>query len=204
MTAKRPLRIGLTGGVASGKSTVADMFAEHGVPIIDTDLIARDVVQPGQPGLEEIERVFGAEVIDRDGALRRRRLRELVFADEGKRKMLEAILHPRIRDAALEKAEAAGGPYQIIVVPLLVGSPMQKMMDRILVVDVSEAVQLERLRQRDEETEEQARRMIAAQSGRADRLGIADDVVANDGSLEETADQVSSLHRQYLELAATI
>lgn len=204
MTAKRPLRIGLTGGIASGKSTVADMFAEHGVPIIDTDLIARDVVQPGQPGLEEIERVFGAEVIDRDGALRRRRLRELVFADEGKRKTLEAILHPRIRDAALEKAEAAGGPYQIIVVPLLVGSPMQKMMDRILVVDVSEAVQLERLRQRDEETEEQARRMIAAQSGRADRLGIADDVVANDGSLEETADQVSSLHRQYLELAATI
>lgn len=202
MAANRPLRVGLTGGIASGKSTVADMFAEKGVPIIDTDVIAREVVQPGQPALAEIERAFGAEVIDRDGALRRRRLRELVFNDDRKRERLESILHPRIRDAAREQAESAGGPYQVIVVPLLVGSPMQKLMDRILVVDVSEQTQLERLLQRDAESEKQARRMIAAQASREDRLAIADDIVANDGSLDETAGQVAELHRKYLELAA--
>lgn len=202
MAANRPLRIGLTGGIASGKSTVADMFAGKGVPIIDTDLIAREVVEPGKPALAEIERTFGADVIDEAGALRRRRLRELVFDDDRKRERLESILHPRIRDAALEQAESAGGPYQVIVVPLLAGSPMQKLMDRILVVDASEETQLGRLLQRDAESEGQARRMIAAQASRADRLAIADDVVANDGSLEETAGQVAELHRKYLELAA--
>jgi len=202
MEANRPLRIGLTGGIASGKSTVADMFAEKGVPVIDTDVIAREVVQPGQPALADIEREFGAEVIDRDGTLRRRRLRKLVFNDVRKRRKLESILHPRIRDAALGQARSAGGPYQVIVVPLLAGSPMQKLMDRILVVDVSEQTQLERLLQRDAEREEQARRMIAAQASREDRLAIADDVVGNDGSLEETARQVSELHRKYLDLAA--
>lgn len=202
MAARRPLRIGLTGGIASGKSTVADMFAERGVPVIDTDVIAREVVQPGEPALAEIEKAFGADVIDGDGTLHRRRLRELVFDDERKRRRLESILHPRIRDAAVQQAESAGGPYQVIVVPLLVGSPMQQLVDRILVVDVSEQTQLERLMQRDAESEEQARRMISAQASREDRLAIANDVVENDGSLGETADQVAELHRKYLELVA--
>jgi dephospho-CoA kinase len=201
MTPGRVLRIGLTGGIASGKSTVADLFAERGVPIIDTDRIARDVVQPGQPALGEIAREFGAELIEPGGTLRRRRLRKLVFDDDRKRQRLEEILHPRIRDLALERSESAGGPYQVIVVPLLVGSPMQELMDRILVVDVTERTQLERLLRRDAESEGQARRMIAAQASRKDRLAIADDVVDNNGSLEETARQVSALHRNYLELA---
>lgn len=198
----QPLRIGLTGGIASGKSTVADMFADRAIPVIDTDVIAREVVAPGQPALADIEREFGAEVIGEDGTLRRRRLRELVFNDARKREKLEEILHPRIRDAAVRQAESAGGPYQVIVVPLLAGSPMQKLMDRILVVDASETTQLERLLQRDAESVKQARRMIAAQASREDRLAIADDVVVNDGSITETAAQVAELHRKYLELAA--
>jgi dephospho-CoA kinase len=202
MAANRPLRIGLTGGIASGKSTVADMFAEKGVPVIDTDVIAREVVQPGEPALAEIEEAFGPEVIDSDGSLHRRRLREQVFNDDQMRKRLEAILHPRIRDAAMAQADFAGGPYQVIVVPLLVGSPMQSLVDRILVVDVSESTQLERLVQRDAESEAQARRMISAQASREDRLAIADDVVVNDGPLRDTADQVGGLHQKYLALAA--
>lgn len=196
-----PFRIGLTGGIASGKSTVAEMFAGKGIPIVDTDEIARAVVQPGQPALDAIERLFGADIVDPKGQLRRRRLRELVFADDQKREALEAVLHPRIRDEAVARAQVAGGPYQIIVVPLLAESPMRAMMDRILVVDCSEEVQLERLLQRDAEDERQARRMIAAQAGRQERLGIADDVVVNDGSLADTARQVEELHRIYLGLA---
>lgn len=196
-----PLRIGLTGGIASGKSLVADLFAARGVPVIDTDVIARDVVRPGQPALEEIEREFGPDVLDPGGGLDRRRLRELVFADEARRRALEAILHPRIRSEAVRKSAAAGGDYQIIVVPLLVESPMRQFMDRILVVDCSEQTQLERLLARDTETEERARRILAAQASRETRLGIADDVLENEGKKEEAAAQVERLHRQYLELA---
>lgn len=201
MRAKKPLRIGLTGGIASGKSMVADIFADKGVPVIDTDVIAREVVEPGQPALQEIEGAFGSQVLADDGRLDRRRLREIVFADDGKRKQLETILHPRIRDAAIRQSEIAGGDYQLIVVPLLVESPMKAMMDRIVVVDCSEETQLARLTERDAESELQARRMIAAQSSRHDRLAIADDVVDNDGSRDETAAQVDKLHRLYTKLA---
>lgn len=196
-----PLRIGLTGGIASGKSLVADLFAARGVPVIDTDVIARDVVRPGQPALGEIEREFGADVLEPGGGLDRRHLRELIFADEARRRALEAILHPRIRSEAVRRSAAEGGDYQIIVVPLLVESPMRQFMDRILVVDCSEQTQLERLLARDTETEEQARRILAAQASRETRLGIADDVLENEGTKEEAAAQVERLHRQYLELA---
>lgn len=201
MAAKAPLRIGLTGGVASGKSTVADLFAAKGVPIIDTDVIAREVVEPGRPALAEITQEFGPEILDEKGRLHRRRLRDLVFKDDKRRKALEAIVHPRIREETEARAAAAGGPYQVIVVPLLAESPMKATMDRILVVDVSEETQLERLLQRDAEREVQARRMIAAQASREDRLAIADDVIDNSGTLAATADQVDRLHRKYLELA---
>jgi dephospho-CoA kinase len=194
-------RVGLTGGIASGKSLIAGMFADKGVPVIDTDLIAREVVQPGMPALAEIAREFGPEVIDIDGALDRRRLRELVFADDDRRRKLEEILHPRIRDAAIEQSGSAGGPYQVIVVPLLVGSPMQKLMDRILVIDCDVETQVRRLQERDGESAAQARRMIAAQASREERLAIADDVVENDGSIPETARQVDELHTLYLGLA---
>lgn len=202
MAGKRPLRIGLTGGIASGKSTVADLFAAKGVPVIDTDVIAREVVEPGRPALAEIAREFGPDILDEEGRLNRRRLRDVVFRDDKRRETLEAILHPRIREETEAQAAAAGGAYQLIVVPLLVESPMQATMDRILVVDVSEDTQLERLLQRDAESEVQARRMIAAQASREDRLRIADDVLDNDGTVDATADQVDRLHRKYLELAS--
>lgn len=201
MASDRLLRIGLTGGIASGKSTVADMFAAKGIPVIDTDVIAREVVEPGEPALDEIVELFGPKLIDTDGRLRRRRLRDLVFADDARRKALEAILHPRIRAAAIAQADSLGGPYQIIVVPLLVESPMKKLVDRILVVDCSEEVQLARLLQRDSENAAQARRILAAQASRPERLEIADDIIVNDGSLDATARQVDDLHRQYLRLA---
>ena len=197
----KPLRIGLTGGIASGKSTVADLFAAHGVPIIDTDVIAREVVEPGQPALDEIRATFGAAVIAADGSLDRGNMRKLVFSDHDSRKKLEAIVHPRIGEATITQADAAGGPYQIVVVPLLTESALKDAMDRILVVDCSEATQLERLLARDAETTEQARRMLAAQASRQERLDIADDVIVNDAGLDELRAQVDKLHRAYLRLA---
>jgi dephospho-CoA kinase len=201
MSTHGPLRVGLTGGIASGKTMVAGLFAAKGVPVIDTDVIAREVVRRGEPALQDIEGAFGRDVFDADGQLDRRRLRELVFADDAKRLALEAILHPRIRAAAVLRSEAAGGDYHIIVVPLLVESPLRQFMDRILVVDCSEDTQLERLLKRDTETKEQARRIIAAQASRQERLAIADDVIDNEGTKAETAAQVESLHRRYLGLA---
>lgn len=195
-----PLRVGLTGGIASGKSTVADMFADLGAAIIDTDVISRSVVEPGQPALDEIRETIGPDVIQEDGTLDRRALRELVFADEPLRKQLEAILHPRIRDETFRQSFEAGGRYQIIVVPLLTESPLRDYVDRILVVDCDEEIQLQRLLDRDAESEDQARRILAAQASRADRLAIADDVIRNDGDLSATRDQVARLHDFYLGL----
>ena len=202
MAAKDMLRVGLTGGIASGKSTVANFFAELGVPVVDTDVIAREVVEPGKPALAEIHDAFGPGVISSDGSLDRAELRKIVFADKAKRSRLESILHPRIRDAAFQQADQASGPYVIIVVPLMFESPMKQAMDRILVVDCSEETQLRRLTMRDNESEEQALRMIAAQASRKERLSIADDVVPNDGDLAGTRDAVHALHKTYLSLAA--
>ena len=198
-----PLRVGLTGGIASGKSTVADLFAALGVPVIDTDIIAREVVEPGQPALDEIRAEFGEGVLAADGGLDRARMRELVFSDHELRRTLEAILHPRIGAAAIDQASAAGGVYQIIVVPLLTESALKDAMHRILVVDCSEETQLQRLLKRDTETVAQAQRILAAQASREERLAIADDVITNDASLDELRNQVTALHHRYLELAAT-
>ena len=199
---KSPLRIGLTGGIASGKSTVADMFADLGVPVIDTDVISREVVAPGEPALAEIREAFGAGVIAADGTLDRAAMRSLVFGDSAARRGLEAILHPKIGKATREQADAADGAYQIIVVPLLVESPLRGFVDRVLVVDCDEHTQVTRLLARDAETEEQARRILAAQSSRTERLAIADDIISNDGSLDAVREQVRVLHRRYLVLAA--
>lgn len=200
MSGNSKLYVGLTGGIASGKSTVADFFADLGVPIIDTDIIAREVVAPGQPALDEIRVAFGDRVIAENGALDRARLRQIVFADAALRTELEGILHPRIRDAAFEQAATAAGPYVIIVVPLLYESPMRGAMDRILVVDCDEDTQLQRLTARDDESVAQARRIIAAQASREERLSIADDLIGNEGSLLETRNAVASLHQRYLAL----
>ena len=205
-----PLRIGLTGGIASGKSTVADMFAQLGALIIDTDVIAREVVAPGQPALDEIAATFGESLINDDGYLDRGALRKLVFADDEARKRLEAITHPRIQDETGRQSNQAGaasrlasqtkGHYQIIVVPLLVNSSLKDLVDRILVVDCDEKTQIRRLTARDAESEDQARRMLAAQSSREERLAIADDVIRNDDSLDSTLDQVAALHEIYRSL----
>ena len=197
----RPLWVGLTGGIASGKSTVADLFAELGATIIDTDVIAREVVMPGEPALDEVREAFGDTVFDAEGALDRTALRALIFADDGARRKLEEILHPRIQQATLKQTQLAGGVYQIIVVPLLAESPLKSYVDRILVVDCDEDTQIRRLLARDAETEEQARRILAAQSSREERLAIADDVINNDGDLADTSDQVAALHEIYLSLA---
>jgi dephospho-CoA kinase len=199
----RPLRVALTGGIASGKTTVANLFAEFGVPIIDTDLIARELVQPGEPALAEIRSVFGDDVFDEQGGLDRKAMRQIVFSDPARRMELESILHPKIRECVLAKSEATDGPYQIIAVPLLVGSPIQQFMDRVLVVDCDEDTQLKRLLSRDAENEDQARRILAAQASRQDRLAIADDVISNDEELIDTRRQVDALHSKYLILAAS-
>lgn len=195
------MRVGLTGGIASGKSTVAEMFATLGVAVIDTDVIAREVVQPGEPALAEIRAKFGDQVILENGELDRTAMRHLVFAEAPARKKLEAILHPRIRESTVQQAAAAGGKYQLIVVPLLAESPFREFVDRVLVVDCSEDAQIQRLLARDTESEEQARRMVAAQASREQRLAIADDVIRNDGDLEQTRARVGALHTAYVDLA---
>jgi len=194
------LRIGLTGGIASGKSVVAEMFAELGAQIIDTDVIAREVVEPGTPALEDIRRRFGDEVLSDDGRLNRGALRQIVFSDAAARKDLEAILHPRIGDVARRQAAKPTGRYQVIVVPLLVDSPLRQFVDRIVVVDCDEKTQMERLLSRDTETVVQARRMISAQASRNERLAIADDIVDNSGSLDRTRKQVEALDTTYRHL----
>ncbi len=178
------------------------MFAELGVAVIDTDIIARQVVQPGQPALDAIRERFGDAVFDTEGRLDRAALRRRVFAENEARRDLEAILHPRIGAEARRQALAAPGPYQLIVVPLLVGSPLLDFVDRVLVVDCSEETQIARLLARDAESEEQARRMLAAQASREQRLAIADDVIRNDGSLDDLQRQVLRLDRRYRQLAA--
>ena len=195
------MRVGLTGGIASGKSTVADIFAELGVPIIDTDVIARELVAAGEPALKDIRHEFGNKVFDDTGNLQRAALRQIVFADDDARARLEAILHPRIQAAAYEQAADAGGRYQLIVVPLLSRSPMRDFVDRILVVDCEENTQIQRLMARDAESEGQARRMLAAQATRDERLSIADDVIRNDSDLSATLEQVRELHHRYLALS---
>ena len=178
------------------------MFADLGATVIDTDVIAREVVRPGQPALEEIRQAFGDSVISADGTLDRATMRRRIFADDKSRRRLEAILHPRIREETLRQANVAAGDYQLIVVPLLVESPMRRDVDRIVVVDCTVDVQIQRLLARDAETEAQARKIIAAQASREQRLAIADDVVRNDGPIEDTRRQVETLHAHFLELSA--
>jgi dephospho-CoA kinase len=194
-------RVGLTGGIASGKSTVARYFADCDIPVIDTDVIAREVVEPGQPALQDITDAFGLGVITPDGALDRKALRHLVFASDSARFELEAILHPIIRDETVRQARAAGGAYQIIVVPLLVESPLKLFVQRILVVDCDEEVQIQRVMKRDNETRDQARRILRAQTSRERRLSIANDVIDNRGSLDDLRARVNALDEKYRLLA---
>lgn len=199
------LKVGLTGGIASGKSTVARLFAAEGVPVIDADAIAREVVAPESEGLARIREHFGDDVIDANGALDRAALRAIIFADSDKKALLESLLHPLIRarsDELEQRARRDGAAYAIFEIPLLLESGRQRDMDCVLVVDVAEATQVARVTRRDNCSAEQAHQILAAQSPRAARLAIADDVIENDGEERELAAAVKRLHHQYLDRAA--
>jgi dephospho-CoA kinase len=199
----RRLRIGLTGGVASGKTTVARRFTQLGVPVIDADESARRVVAPGSPALAEIAERFGRGVLLPNGELDRRALRAVVFADEARRRELEAILHPLIREDMERLAAASGGPYVVLAIPLLIESGARNRVQRVLVVDCDEKTQLERLMSRDAVTRQQAEAIIAAQIDRAGRLRAADDVLANTGTIAELRRAVDQLHQRYLCMSET-
>jgi dephospho-CoA kinase len=196
------LRIGLTGGIASGKSTVAQRFLELGIPVIDADEAARAVVEPGTPGLALVVARFGSGVVGKKGELDRRALREVIFSDPGLRKELEAILHPLIRVEMQRRAQAARGPYLVMAIPLLVeGGGARDRVDRILVVDADEVAQLQRVMARDGSTMEQARAILASQASRSARLAAADDVLANTGTVTDLRQAVDRLHDRYVRLA---
>lgn len=195
------LKIGLTGGIASGKSTIAAMFEGLGAALIDTDQLSREVVEPGAPALAEIRAEFGGGVIGADGRLDRRALRRIVFGDAAARRRLESILHPRIRARVLERLgelERRNAPYAIVVVPLLVETGFASLVDRVLVVDCPVETQRRRLMARDEIGERDAGAMLDAQVDRRTRLAAADDVIDNGGSLVEAKRQVERLHARYL------
>jgi dephospho-CoA kinase len=192
----------LTGGIASGKSTAAKFFGALGVPILDSDQIARDVVEPGQPPLERLIERFGRKILTPDGHLDRPALREIVFSDPKARADLEALTHPAIGAAMEARSAEAGGPYQILVVPLLVEKNLTGHVDRVLVVDCDEELQVRRLRDRDGSTPEQVQAILKAQAPRAARLRAADDVIHNDTDMSAVREQVAVLHARYLELAA--
>jgi dephospho-CoA kinase len=200
----RPLRIGLTGGIASGKSTVTQRFAELGVPVIDADVASRNVVQPGTPGLAQVVQRFGADVLDADGRLDRRALRNLIFKDSSLRRALDAILHPLIRADMEREAAQAQGPYVIMAIPLLVEGGSSERVDRVLVVDADETLQIQRLQARDGSSADEARAILSSQASRAARLGIADDVLLNTGTVADLRQAVDRLHEQYLQLAQTL
>jgi len=196
------LRIGLTGGIASGKSTVAQLFAVLGVPILDADRIAREVIAPGSALRAQLFARFGEQIRDSKGDLDRAALRQLVFAHEPLRRELEALLHPAIHERTEQLAKRAPGPYQLHIVPLLVENNLSDRYDRILAVDGPEALQLQRLRARDASSAAQAQAILAAQASRAARLAIADDVIVNDAAAQGLRAQVGALHERYLQLAA--
>jgi dephospho-CoA kinase len=197
--------VGLTGGVASGKSVVAQAFGDLGVAVVDADVAARDAVAPGTPGLADVVAAFGDAVLDAHGALDRIAMRQRVFADADARRRLEAIVHPRVRATLQEAAAAAPGPYVMVAIPLLAeggGRTGYPWLDRILVVDTPVALQLARLLQRDGIDAALADRMIAAQASRGERLAIADDILVNDGEIAALDAPIGALDHQYRLLAA--
>jgi dephospho-CoA kinase len=203
MSRGMPFTVAITGGIASGKSVVEQRFKALGVPVCDADYAARVVVEPGSEGLAAIVTAFGSGVLDAQGRLDRPAMRQRVFADPAARKTLEAIVHPRVRQWMLEHARSAKGPYVMLSIPLLAENiGHYRWVDRIAVVDVPEAVQVQRLMARDGIDEALANRILASQASRSARLALADDVIDNAGPETALDAQVAVLHQCYLELAA--
>jgi len=195
------LVIGLTGGIGSGKTAASDYLASKGICVVDADLAARIVVEPGQPALAAIRQRFGDGVIQADGALDRRALREIVFADSNARKDLEAITHPAIGAEIVRQLSASTSPYTLLVSPLLLESSQHKLAHRVLLIDVPEEVQLRRTANRDKVAEAQVRAIIAAQMSREEKRRRADDIVTNDADLAALHQQLDALHETYLKMA---
>jgi dephospho-CoA kinase len=195
------LRIGLTGGIGSGKSTIAALFAAHSVPVIDADVIARQITLPGTSAAARILRTFGPEVTDSNGGIDRQRLAQRVFSDHKERARLEAILHPLIRAEMQRQQEALDAPYCLLVIPLLFEAGQRDLVDRVLVADVDEGTQIARVMARDGRSEAEVRAILATQADRALRLKLADDCITNSGDLAGLKAEVESLHRKYLALS---
>jgi dephospho-CoA kinase len=194
------LLIGLTGGIGTGKSTVCKLFAERGVAVIDADAIAKELVALDQPALQAIVQEFGKSIIDAQGRLRRDRLRSIVFSDPERRKRLEKLLHPLILEEMLSRANRAGGPYCILCIPLLIETAQSSAVDRVLVVDAPEALQIQRVIERDHLTIDEIKAIMQAQASREERLEAADDIIMNDSDITQLAEQVQDLHQKYLAL----
>jgi len=198
------LIIGLTGGIGSGKSTVADYFAQHGIPVIDADQLARELVVPGSPALNEIIDLFGPNILLPDGSLDRHQLRQRVFADPAQKRRLEAILHPRVYTELGYRTQALRTPYCIWVVPLLLETGGTALVDRVLVVDAPESLQRQRVLRRAGMDETTFEAILSSQVNRAERLSAADDVVVNNSDLSQLQQQVTALHHRYLALAGAL
>lgn len=194
--------VGLTGGIASGKTTVANLFHQHfAIDIVDADLVARQVVQPGSVGLSAIVDHFGPEILTANGELDRASLRARIFDQADEKAWLNQLLHPMIRQEMIEQLKAVTSAYALLVVPLLVENRLQTLCDRVLVVDVEEQTQIERTIQRDGVDEQQVRAILNAQATRQARLAIADDVVKNDAKDQNLLQQVTELHQKYLAMS---
>ena len=199
---RRVFTVVLTGGIASGKTAVSDGFRRLGVPVVDTDVIARQLVEPGQPALARIAEIFGHGILDSTGELDRKKMREAIFSDHEKKAQLEQVLHPLIGEEVLRRLEQLSASYCVLVVPLYAESGSYRWVDRVLLVDVSEEQQIRRVMLRDDISKEQAEAILDAQASRAERAALADDVIDNSGTLEDLEDRIDALHRKYSSLGS--
>jgi dephospho-CoA kinase len=198
--------IGISGGIGSGKTTVTDMFAKHGIDVIDADVIAREVVEPGSPALKAIVDKFGQSVLNHSGGsslgtLDRAKLRTLVFNDNETKSWLNQLLHPAIMQQMLLQTQQAKSAYCLLSVPLLVENKLYEQVDRVVIVDVDEQIQLQRTLVRDKTNEQQIRAIMRAQVTRQQRLAVADDIIDNNGKVGDLAKQITQLHKKYLQMA---
>ena len=198
---KHPFIIGITGGIGSGKSAATQWFESQGITVVDADIVAREVVEPGQPTLQKIQQTFGDWVLLEDGSLDRRALREHIFQSPEARQNLEEITHPAIRQSIIQQLQDAQSPYVILVSPLLFETNQHELVHHTLLVDADERTQLERASQRDGQSKEQIQKIIAAQMSRAQKQKLANDIVLNDGLLEHLHNQLKPLHFSYLQRA---
>lgn len=194
--------VGLTGGIGSGKTTVANLFAALGIALVDADIVARQVVAPGQPALAAIVSQFGPQILRADGQLHRALLRQLIFSDVEAKRWLDQLLHPLIREHMLQQLQQASSPYVLLVAPLLIENGLTPFVDQLLVVDVTPATQLQRTSNRDQVSEQQVTAIMASQCSRASRLELADQIINNDGDAATLPEKVAQLHQIYLTMAA--